>query len=337
MTDLSTDCVTITPTAIQNKIKFRKDYNSCPQGSFMVQFYNESTATSCAAKWLWDFGDGTTSTVESPSHVYSAPFNNPYTVKLTMFVPSGPTLSTTQQINLYHWEPEFTFNVCTDGHIIYDTGAPNPSWTFLDGTPPTATDSHIRICYKKSGPKTVKLYAINADDGYCEVVRDLNMLDENFSRCCPRDSTREVFEFDYKGKSYRLLTLLRCYGFPHPVVFARSKLQVKGKWGWRRKWGKEQELRIDLSGNLYTKKANGCHCSIGHPVSGSKQVLKLARVTKRFMPPLISRTRMREGDVVSTHFVMIDAGDLVDDGAGNMEVRRFTLSLWKHNCGCSPT
>jgi PKD repeat protein len=336
-TDLGEDCATIKTTAIQNKPKFRKDYNSCAYDNFLVQFYNESTSTSCAATWLWDFGDGTTSTAESPSHLYSAPFNNPYTVKLTMSVPSGPTLSTTQQLNLYHWQPDLTIvEICSDGHIIYETSAPNPSWTFPGGTPPTSTESHLRVCYIKSGPKTVKLYAINDDDGYCEVVRDLNMLDQNFSRCCPHDSTRQTFEFDYKGKSYRLLTLLRCYGFPHPVVFARSKLQVFRNNKWKRKPGGAHELRIDLSGNLYTKKASGCHCSKSHSVSGSKNVSNRSRASKRFMPPLIVRTRMRQGDVVATYFVMIDGSDLVDDGSGNMEERRFTLSLWQHNCGCKP-
>lgn len=35
-----------------------------------------------ANAWLWDFGDGTTSTLENPSHVYSAPFTSPITLTI---------------------------------------------------------------------------------------------------------------------------------------------------------------------------------------------------------------------------------------------------------------
>ena len=323
-TDLGTDCVTITPTANQNKAKFRKDYSSCPQDNFLVQFYNESTASSCSVTFLWDFGDGTTSPAESPAHTYSA-LNSPYTVKLTMFVQGQPFV-TTQQLKIYHWRPDITITeICTDGHIIYETDATDPSWTFPVGTPGTSNKNRIRVCYKQSGAKIVKLFAVNKDDGYCETVRDLHLA-ENFSRCCKRDKTGYTNEFDYKNNKYRLVTVLRCYGFPHPVVFAKSKLQVKKKNG---KWGRKpaHEIRVDLSGNLYTGPPSGCKCSKSHPISGSKKRFQYyARVTKRFMPPLISRTRMRQGDVVATYFVKVDSSDAV---------RSFSLSLWQKDCGCS--
>ncbi len=40
----------------------------CP---ITIQFHNESTGTNCT--YSWDFGDGTTSTEENPSHIYASP------------------------------------------------------------------------------------------------------------------------------------------------------------------------------------------------------------------------------------------------------------------------
>src|SRR5204862_7173826 len=50
-------------------------------GPLTVQFTDLSTAPSATA-WLWDFGDGATSTVRNPSHTYS--FNGEYSVRLSV-------------------------------------------------------------------------------------------------------------------------------------------------------------------------------------------------------------------------------------------------------------
>jgi hypothetical protein len=341
-TDLGEDCTTITPTALANKVKFRMDYNSCVSSNFKVEFYNESTSTDCNATFLWDFGDpgsgasNSSTDKETTSHIYAAPSpaGNPYIVKLTMFVGASQFV-VTQQLKIYQWLPDLTIKeICTDGHIIYDTKSPNPSWTFPNGVPKSSNKPSLRVCYVQPGPHSVKLYAKNDDGGYCEIVRDLS-VPTNFTLCCPHDHIRDEIPIDYKGKSYRLKMLLRCYGYPHAVVFARCKLMVHKKGKWRRSRGKEQEIRIDLSGNLYTSiTGSGCKCSKAHSVSGSKNVLRWARATKRFWAPTLKRTRMRQGDVVATFFVMIDGSDYVKDASGNDEVRHHSLSLWQHNCGC---
>jgi PKD repeat protein len=66
--------------------------NSCPTASFSivnngvtagtpVSFTNQSTG---ASSYLWDLGDGSTSTAVNPSHVYSAA--GTYTVKLRAMI-----------------------------------------------------------------------------------------------------------------------------------------------------------------------------------------------------------------------------------------------------------
>ena len=79
-----------TPTAKANTIPnlALEMMDSCPTASFSiannnvnvgtpVSFINESTGGS---SYLWDFGDGSTSTAENPSHVYEGA--GTYTVKL---------------------------------------------------------------------------------------------------------------------------------------------------------------------------------------------------------------------------------------------------------------
>lgn len=56
---------------------FSSDVSSTCTG--IVKFSDKST--SGPTSWLWEFGDGTTSTLQNPSHTYST--NNTYTVKLT--------------------------------------------------------------------------------------------------------------------------------------------------------------------------------------------------------------------------------------------------------------
>jgi PKD repeat protein len=45
-----------------------------------MQFADTSSGT--PTSWLWDFGDGMTSTQQNPSHAYAAA--GPYSVKLTV-------------------------------------------------------------------------------------------------------------------------------------------------------------------------------------------------------------------------------------------------------------
>ncbi len=56
--------------------------NTCSTPPFTVNFTNLSITLGPGVTYSWDFGDGTTSTVESPSHTYTK--NGPFTVLLTV-------------------------------------------------------------------------------------------------------------------------------------------------------------------------------------------------------------------------------------------------------------
>ncbi len=130
-----------------------------------VSFTNSSTGS--ITSYSWNFGDGTSSTVASPSHVYSAA--GVYTVSLTV---SGSSGSNTQTRTNY-----ITVTAPTPAPVAQFTGSPvsgtsplnvnftnastgsitSYAWSFGDGTSSTvASPSHV---YSAAGVYTVSLTA----------------------------------------------------------------------------------------------------------------------------------------------------------------------------------
>ena len=112
----------------------------------------------------WDFGDGVTSTQESPTHIYGIP--GIYTVALTVINPAGSDIAT-DTVTIHgppeagfttsspDWQGQITFftNTTTgQGPIIY-------TWDFGDGI--TSTMESPTHTYASSGVRTVVLTAAN--------------------------------------------------------------------------------------------------------------------------------------------------------------------------------
>ncbi|MGB9844898.1 MAG: DUF3344 domain-containing protein, partial [Methanothermobacter tenebrarum] len=73
-----------------------------------VQFQDLSTG---ATEWLWEFGDGTNSTEQNPTHTYTQP--GTYTVTLTVKGPGGQDTLTKQDYITAYKGPEFTLENLT--------------------------------------------------------------------------------------------------------------------------------------------------------------------------------------------------------------------------------
>lgn len=138
---------------------------------FTAQFYaNSSNAT----WWLWDFGDGTTSSLENPQHTFLS--TGPFTISLTIGndscqytyvyppvnfgggVNSGGGLGGggyTPPPPVYHCAPySVSFVNPVPGALSY-------IWDFGDGT--TSTDLSVDHVYEDSGKYVVMLYVFNSD------------------------------------------------------------------------------------------------------------------------------------------------------------------------------
>ncbi|MFA5613262.1 MAG: PKD domain-containing protein [Methanoculleus sp.] len=144
------------------------DFSATPtegNAPLIVQFTDESAGNVTA--WAWDFGDGSTSTDQNPSHTYENP--GTYTVSLTVSnAYSEDTKTRTDYITVL--EPPvaaFTANP-TEGNAplvvqFTDESAGNVTawlWDFGDGN--TSTDQHPSHTYVSAGTYSVTLNASNA-------------------------------------------------------------------------------------------------------------------------------------------------------------------------------
>lgn len=149
---------------------FSTSYNSSASFPLTVNF---NGSPSNATSWLWDFGDGSTSTQQNPSHVYASDGN--YIVTLTAVV-NGCTLSVTgSPFNIpsnpnqngnggseppVTTNPENPFVSCAPATIVFFKQSPDHQiiqWNFGDGT--TSTLDNPTKIYTAPGLYTVSYQA----------------------------------------------------------------------------------------------------------------------------------------------------------------------------------
>jgi PKD repeat protein len=126
------------------------------------------TSSNSPTSWLWDFGDGATSTVQSPSHIYTTV--GLFTVSLTVTNTVASNTVTVPACVQTVVAPiaNFTYSGATSGATpltlaFADTSANSPTswlWDFGDGT--TSSLQSPSHTYTTNGVFTVTLIATNA-------------------------------------------------------------------------------------------------------------------------------------------------------------------------------
>jgi PKD repeat protein len=123
--------------------------------------FNNSEA---AESYLWDFGDGNSSTEETPEHVYTN--SGTYTLCLSASNSCG-TVTTCNEVNIIieNCAPEaaFSFSLPEPGVVNFfdqSTGAESWFWEFGDGN--TSTDQNNSYYYEEGGTYTVCLTVENS-------------------------------------------------------------------------------------------------------------------------------------------------------------------------------
>ena len=114
---------------------------NAPQATFSwladdLSFQFVDASTNVPLTWLWTFGDGNTSAIQSPAHVYNQP--GTYEVCLTVSSICGETISC-QNIEVSCQAPQADFNLLQNELtiILFDNSDGNPNnwlWTFGDGS-----------------------------------------------------------------------------------------------------------------------------------------------------------------------------------------------------------
>jgi len=126
--------------------------------------------------WSWDFGDGTTSNLQNPSHVYSSP--GIYTVSMTATSTVGSDTET--KVNYLTVRPAVNFTGTptsgtgslsvsfTDTTALGQLDVDSRTWNFGDGTATSAEASPVHI-YSEPGVYNVSLTLRTTLDGQSDV------------------------------------------------------------------------------------------------------------------------------------------------------------------------
>ena len=172
-----TDTVYV-PAGIAADDKPVANFNANPRdvcAKFDVLFNDLSTGD--INQWLWDFGDGGTSTVQNPSHHYQD--TGMFTIRLIVWNNNCP--DTLILVDYVHISPPIaSFNAsfnCTAPRTFTFTdvsiGPDEWLWDFGDGT--TSTAQHNVHTFPDTGTYTIQLVVINhvtgCDDTYAQTIR----------------------------------------------------------------------------------------------------------------------------------------------------------------------
>ncbi len=149
---------------------------SSSSDQLVYNFFNESID---GDTYLWDFGDGGTSGLENPTHVYEN--DGIYTVVLSVTNECG-TDEFEFMINVVSSVVAgFSSNVtsgCADLTVQFSdnstSNATDFEWSFPGGTPSTSTEENPEVTYNTAGTYSVSLVASN--DGFMDEITQMNFI-----------------------------------------------------------------------------------------------------------------------------------------------------------------
>ncbi len=147
--------------------------NDVPTGMFssavMGSVVDFTSSVSGATSYLWDFGDGNSSTLQDPSHSYQNPDN--YTVTLKVSNDCGD-LELIEVIDVNFTTPGIGASFSADFGCaplevqITDMSTNDPTswdWSFPGGTPVSSTDQNPIVTYDAPGTYSITAVVANVD------------------------------------------------------------------------------------------------------------------------------------------------------------------------------
>ena len=147
-----------------------------------VYFYNTSSG---AASYLWDFGDGNTSTQTFPQYTYSA--SGTYNVILSTYDINGNWCDSTSvwvTVNCGGCNASFQYADSSCYVYFFASGASSYNWHFGDGT--TGQGTNPVHYYSSNGSYYVSLGAYDSNGNLCDSIWQLVTVSScNSSGCLP--------------------------------------------------------------------------------------------------------------------------------------------------------
>lgn len=187
------------------------DFDLASNGLSITTANNSSDAN----RYEWDFGDGTTSELENPSHTYAV--DGEYTISLTVY--NGCGTATHTETIFAGTAPSANFSSggtegCVDLSVQFTNESSNNVtsliWFFEGGRPGTSTDSNPQVTYEAGGSYNVMLVVSNP-----EGVDTLNLIDYIFIDAGPGTSfftTVNELEVDFNNTTVNADTYLWDFG-----------------------------------------------------------------------------------------------------------------------------
>ena len=221
---------------------FSANKNVLCQITDSVQFVNNSSGSGTLS-YLWNFGDGVTSSSVSPAHIFSA--KGIYPISLTVTNSDGCTSDTTIQsfINVADFSVGFTvpLPICVSSSSIFtDTstaGATFSSWK-IDNTVLNNFDNNLNYSFNQIGKHTIQL-SKNFGDCPATVSKEIivNPLPDvkgfiaDFGSFCgapttvqfqdtTKSATQWLWQFNYPNNSPTATTQLASYTFTSNLNYA---------------------------------------------------------------------------------------------------------------------
>ncbi|MBI2271487.1 MAG: PKD domain-containing protein [Bacteroidetes bacterium] len=152
------DSVQLPPVVVGGPKALFSGFSSSTCAPSLVSFRDSSAG---AAKWFWDFGDGSSSTLRNPSHIYPTPGS--YSVRLVVLNNKGcsDTVSRIDYVHVLGPSAYFTVSdssLCGQQSINFiDQSMNSSSWTWLFGDGSFSTVKNPSYLYKNQGKYNVSL------------------------------------------------------------------------------------------------------------------------------------------------------------------------------------
>lgn len=141
-------------------------------------FTNKSTVSAGNLNYLWKFGDGQTSSSQSPRHRYVQGTSSTYNVTLVALVPGGCSDSITKPVTV-NANPNAGFSFTTSGRLVYFTanepGATLYQWRFGDGGSSTIANPSYNYLEYAKGKYVACLAVVNAAGCFSETCQTINI------------------------------------------------------------------------------------------------------------------------------------------------------------------
>ena len=157
-----------------------------------VQFTDKSTGT--IKSWYWTFGDGKTSTLENPSHVYSKAGN--YVVTLTATLTDGSKVTGARMVTVEE----------------YDVTAPTVTSDPSGGT--FNTPQNVTLTFTDNSGKAIVYYIVDGSDPrtsttrmvYSDPIDISDTMTLKFAAVDPSGNWSKVYSEKYTIKTHHIHT-----------------------------------------------------------------------------------------------------------------------------------